>query len=132
MTVDVERLASTWLRARADVSAIVADRVVTETPNRAVFPFLRISLIGGSPVWSRPLWLDEATLQFDAFGGPKVQARQLIDVVRDALAADFLGAHPGVGVVTCVEFGELAYIPDDLWEPPKPRYVATVSVYTHP
>jgi Protein of unknown function (DUF3168) len=131
MMVDVERLASSWLRARPEVAAIVADRVVTETPNRAVFPFLRLTLIGGSPVFS-PLWLDEAVLQFDAFGGPKVQARQLIDVVRDALAADFVGLHPGLGVVSSVNFGDLAYIPDDLWEPPKPRYAATVTVYTHP
>ena len=132
MMVDVERLASSWLRARPEVAAIVADRVVTETPNRAVFPFLRLTLIGGSPVYSQPLWLDEAMLQIDAFGGPKVQARLLIDVVRDALAADFLGSHPGIGVVSSVNFAELSYIPDDLWEPPKPRYAATVSIYTHP
>lgn len=132
MTVDVERLTSAWLRARPEVAAIVGDRVVTETPNRAVFPFLRLTLIGGAPVWSRPLWLDEAILQFDAFGGPKVQARQLIDVVRDALAVDFAGLHAGTGVVTSVRFADLSYIPDDTWEPPKPRYAATVSIFTHP
>lgn len=92
---------------------------------------MRVSLIGGSPVYSRPLFLDEALIQIDAFGGPKVLARQLIDLTRAALAADFCGAHAGVGVVTSVSFGELAYIPDDTWEPPKPRYAATVSVYTH-
>lgn len=132
MTVDVERLASTWLRARADVIAIVADRVVTEVPNRAVFPFLRLTLIGGAPVYSHPLFLDEAYIQFDAFGGPKVVARNLIDTVRSALAADFCGLHLGVGVVTSVLFGELAYVPDDLFDPPKPRYVASASIYTHP
>lgn len=130
--VDVERLVSAWLRARPEITAIVSDRVVTETPNRAVFPFLRISQIGGAPVWSRPLWLDQSVIQLDAFGGPKVQARALIDAARAALAEDFLGDHPGVGVVTSVLFGDLSYVPDDLWEPPKPRYAATVSIYTHP
>ena len=130
--VDVERLMSAWLRARPEIVAIVDDRVVTETPNRVVFPFLRISQIGGAPVWSRPLWLDQAVIQLDAFGGPKVQARALMDAARSALAEDFLGAHPGVGVVTSVVFGDLSYIPDDLWEPPKPRWAATVAVYTHP
>lgn len=114
------------------MAAIVADRVYTETPNHAVFPFMRVSLIGGRPVYSRPLFLDEALIQIDAFGGPKVQARQLIDITRAALAEDFLGSHAGVGVVTSVTFGELAYVPDDTWEPPKPRYAATASVYTHP
>jgi Protein of unknown function (DUF3168) len=130
--VDVERLMSAWLRARPEITAIVDDRVVTETPNRVVFPFLRISQIGGAPTWSQPLWLDEAVIQLDAFGGPKVQARALIDAARAALSEDFLGSHAGVGVVTCVTFGDLSYIPDDLWEPPKPRYAATASIYTHP
>lgn len=131
MTVDVERLISAWLRARPEVAAIVDDRVYTEIPNNAVFPFMRVTLIGGRPVYSRPLFLDEALMQIDAFGGPKVIARQLIDLTRAALAADFLGVHAGVGVVTSVTFGELAYVPDDTWEPPKPRYAATASVYTH-
>lgn len=130
--VDVERLMSAWLRARPEIAAIVADRVVTETPNRVVFPFLRITQIGGAPVWSRPLWLDRSVIQIDAFGGPKVQARTLIDAVRAALAEDFLGSHAGVGVVVDVQFGDLNYVPDDLWEPPKPRYAATVTVITHP
>jgi Protein of unknown function (DUF3168) len=132
MSMDVERLMSTWLRARPEVTAIVADRVVTDTPNRAVFPFLRLSLIGGAPVWDRPLWLEEAVIQLDAFGGPKVQARALIDAARGALASDFLGDHPGVGVVTSLRWGDLSYLPDDTWEPPKPRYASTVAVYNHP
>jgi Protein of unknown function (DUF3168) len=132
LMVDVERLASSWLRARPEVAAIVADRVVTEIPHHAVFPMLRVWLIGGAPVWSRPLWLDQAVIQVDAFGGPKVQARQLMDVTRDAFADAFLGDHPGAGVVTSVNFGDLSYLPDDTWEPPKPRYAATVSIFIHP
>jgi len=131
VTVDVERLLSSWLRARPEVIAVVEDRVYTEIPGHAVFPFLRVTLIGGRPVYSRPLFLDEALIQIDAYGGPKVLARQLIDLTRAAMATEFLGDHPGVGVVTSVVFGELAYIPDDTWEPPKPRYAATTSVYTH-
>jgi hypothetical protein len=130
--VDVERLMSAWLRARPEVTAIVDDRVVTDTPNRAVFPFLRLTLIGGAPVWDRPLWLDQAVIQIDAFGGPKVQARALMDVTRAALVEDFLGLHAGVGVITSVRFGDLSYLPDDTWEPPKPRYASTVAVFTHP
>lgn len=130
--VDTERLVSAWLRARTDITDIVEDRVYTEIPNRAVFPFLRITQIGGTPVYSHPLYLDESYLQFDAYGGPKVQARLLIDTVRQALADEFTGTHPGVGVVTSVRFGDLSYIPDDGYAPPKPRFLAMASIYTHP
>jgi len=132
MTVDVERLLSAWLRARSDIAAIVDDRVHTVTPNRATFPYLRITQLGGAPVFSRPLYLDEAYLQLDAYGGPKALARQLIDTARAAMAEEFLGDHPGVGVVTNVRFGDLQYLPDDVYEPAQPRYIATASIYTHP
>jgi hypothetical protein len=132
MTVDVERLLSSWLRARDDIIALVDDRVVTEVPNRAIFPFVKLTLITGSPVYSRPLFLDESYIQIDAYGGPKVQARLIIDTIRQALADEFTGSHPGVGVVTSVRFGDLSYIPDVGYEPPKPRYLCLTSIYTHP
>lgn len=131
MTVDVERLLSSWLRARPDITDLVADRVHTVMPNRATFPFVKITQLGGSPVFSRPLYLDEAYLQVDAYGGPKVLARQIIDTVRAAMAEEFLGTHAGVGVVTSVRFGALSYLPDEIYEPAQPRYIATASVFTH-
>lgn len=131
MTVDVERLLSSWLRTRSEITAIVDDRVVTVMPNRAAFPLLKITQIAGSPVFSRPLYLDEAYIQFDAYGGPKVQARELVDLTRKALAEDLVGDHPGIGVVTCVNFGDLSYIPDDAYLPAQPRFLAMASIYTH-
>ena len=132
MTVDVERLLSSWLRARDDIIALVEDRVVTEVPNRAVFPFVKLTQISGAPVYDRPLYLDEAYIQIDAYGGPKVQARQNIDTVRDAMAEEFIGHHVGIGVVTNVRFGDLSYVPDVGYEPPKPRYLALAAIHTHP
>ena len=132
MTVDVERLLSNWLRARPDITALVADQVHTVVPNRATFPYLKITQVGGTPVFSRPLYLDEAYIQLDAYGGPKVLARQIIDTVRAALAEEFLGSHPGVGVVTSVRFGDLSYLPDDAYIPAQPRFIATASIYSHP
>lgn len=132
MMVDVERLVSEWLRARTDITDIVGDRVVTVMPNRAAFPMLKVTQIAGSPVYSHPLYLDEAHIQFDAYGGPKVLARELIDLTRQALADELVGDHPGVGVVTCVRFGELMYLPDDAYLPSQPRWIASASIYTHP
>lgn len=131
MTVDAERLVSRWLRERTDITTIVGDRVYTVIPNRVVFPFLRITQIAGSPVFSRPLYLDESYIQIDAYGGPKVLARELVDTTRQALADEFVGLHPE-GSVTCVTFGPLSYIPDDAYEPPQPRFIAMASIYTHP
>ena len=133
MTVDAERLVSAYLRADATITGLVADRVYTDLPSRATFPLIRVTLIGGAPIYSRPLFLDEAHLQLDAYGGPKVQARLIVDTVRSLLAADaFNGVHAGGAVVTGVTFGQLAYVPDDLYDPPKPRYVAEASVFTRP
>ncbi len=133
LAVDTERLLSAWLRAQPEIQAIVADRVYTELPTHVVTPALRLTLIGGAPVYSWPLWLDESYVQFDAYGGPKVLARQLIDTTRALLSSPaFQTVHTGAGVVTCVEWLELTYLPDDGYEPAKPRYVASASVYTHP
>lgn len=133
MTVDVEKLLSQWLRDRPDIQAIVADRVVTVVPNRAVFPFLKVTQIAGTPVYSRPLYLDEAYIQIDAYGGAKSLARLLIDTTRQALADDLVGNHPPAGVVTSVRFGDLSYIPDDAYVPgPQPRFIAMASIFTHP
>jgi hypothetical protein len=131
IVVDTERLLSSWFRSQTEIVDLVEDRVYTEVPNRAVFPFIKLTQIAGSPVFSKPLYLDEALIQIDAYGGPKVLARQIIDTARDLLADRFLGDHPGAGVVTCVTFGDLSYIPDDGYAPPKPRFIALASIYTH-
>lgn len=131
--VDTERLMSAYYRAQPEMTSLVGDHVYTELPTHATPPLLRLTLIGGGPVGSLPLWLDESFIQLDAYGGPKVLARQIIDTARALLwSGPFVGVHSGLGVVTGVEFTELSYIPDDGYEPARPRYIATVSVYTHP
>lgn len=132
MTVDAERLVSSYLRDRSEITDIVGDRVYTDMPKLAVFPLVRITLLGGSPRYSYPLWLDEAFLQLDAYGGPKALARQLVDHLREALVDTEFAVRHTAGVITGVRFGELMYLPDDLYDPPKPRYVAEVSVFSHP
>jgi hypothetical protein len=131
VTVDVERLMSTFLRAQPDMVDLVDDRVFTEMPNRATFPLLRLTLIGGNAVTSRPLYLDQSFIQLDAYGGPKVMARQIMDTARFALDTELVGAHPE-GVITGVDFAGLRYLPDDGYDPPQPRYSASVYVYSHP
>lgn len=131
MTVDAERLVSAYLRAQPTINDIVAERVYTDPPANLLFPLVRIQQIGGAPI-TVPLWLDEALLQIDCYGGPKALARHLLDEVRDLMGSrSFITAHE-MGVVTGVDFGDVRYLPDDTFDPAKPRWIFDVSVFTHP
>lgn len=137
MTVDVERLLSAFLRAGDDITDLVEQRVYTDLPRQATFPLVRLTLIGGAPVFSRPLYLDESLIQIDCYGGPKVLARQIADAVRGLMDTGFVGAHYDedealIGVITDVRFGAMHYAPDDVFDPPKPRYIVDTTVYSHP
>lgn len=135
MTVDVERLLSAFLRSRDEITDLVEQRVYTDLPRQAVFPLLRLTLIGGAPVFSRPLYLDESYVQLDCYGGPKVMARQIADVARELMVGPFIGAHSFdsvSGVISDVRFGAMHYAPDDVFDPPKPRYIVDTHVYSHP
>lgn len=127
-TVDVEELTSAYLAGVTEISALVETRVVTAMPNRAVFPLLRLTLIGGAPAW--PLYLDRPVVQFDAYGGPKKLARTLMDRTCAALEA-MTGSHPQ-GVVSGVTFHERLYLPDAGYDPAQPRYTFSASIFTHP
>lgn len=129
-TVDAERLASVYLRDQAELQALIAQRVYTAMPDTKTFPLVVITQIGGQPVFSRPLHLDRSRLQFDVYGGTKLQAREVMDTVRTLLAV-MPGAHD-LGVVTGVDFFELVYLPDDSFDNPRPRYVFDVEVYSYP
>ena len=86
---DCERLISSWLRADPTVSLIAGDRVYCvwprNQPEQAKQPLVLITRIGGGPVFPRPLALDEAELQLDAYAGRKHEAWQLAAAVAAAL-----------------------------------------------
>jgi hypothetical protein len=93
---------------------------------------VRITRIGGSPVASRPLWLDQAILQVDVWGGPKATAQDIAQAVRAQMADSLQGKH-SLGCVTAVEFGEFQWLPDASYDPAKPRYSFDVVVHLlHP
>lgn len=131
--VDVEALVSQYLRSQSEVTAYVAQRVYTALPESKTFPLVRLTRVGGVPPMSRPLHMDTAHLQVDVFGGSKATALDTIDAVREELAkiVDEAAVQP-LGVVCGVRFGPLAYLPDDTFEPAKPRYVLDVFVTVRP
>lgn len=130
---DAEQLVSAYLRANADITAVVAQRVYTEIPNDPTFPLVRLTRVGGVPVTQRPLHLDVATIQFDCYGGPKKTAQNIAQTIRAVLSAPaFIGGHAPLGVVSAVNWGVFAYVPDDTYTPAKPRYVVDADIYLHP
>lgn len=125
---DVERMVSAYLRGRPEVAALVEDRVYTVIPQGARFPLIRLWRFGGIPALASPLVLDTANLQVDAYGGPKSLAWQVLSTARAVLSDGLVGDY-GEGVIYGADFGTARYLPDDSFDPPKPRYLAEVTVY---
>jgi hypothetical protein len=126
---DAERIVCSYLRDVPEVSAIVSDRVYTAFPAQAGNdPLLLVQRIGGVPPFSVPLVLDEANLQIDAYGGPKRTAHDLISIVRASLVS-LIGLVRPEGYLSSVSFGALRYVPDETFQPWRPRYIADVTVH---
>lgn len=130
---DAEQIVSTYLRSRSEVTDLVADRVYTEMPRKAsdrVFPLVRVVRAGGGPVGS-PIFIDRVLVSCDVWGGTKYQAREIaatLALVLDEIAG--YSAHGGYS--TGSSPGVLRYIPDESFEPPKPRYLLDTVVYFRP
>lgn len=128
---DAEQLLSGFLRDQDEIADIVAERVYTAIPKSAVFPLLLVRRITGAPRLSRPLHLDQAGLQLDAYGGSKKTAHTLIETARAVIAARIIGTHD-FGVVTSYAFGPMSWLPDPAETPARARYVADVDLFIHP
>lgn len=128
---DAERLVIAWALANSTVATSVSNRIYSVIPAAPTFPLIRIVRIGGSPVASKPLWLDQAVLQVDVWGGPKATTHDIAQTIRAHMADSLQGKHT-LGYVTTVEFGEFQWLPDASYDPSKPRYSFDVSIFTHP
>lgn len=106
-------------------------RVYTVLPSKPTWPLLRVTRVAGAPVVLRPLVLDNAIIQVEAYGGTKKAAHDLIELVRALVAERVDGVHDA-GVVTAYGFGSLSYMPDNSYEPTRARYVADVQLWLRP
>lgn len=128
--VDVEAIVIGALLNTPAVTALVGTRVFNVVRPGTTRPFVRVVRIGGSPAPGTDRWLDTPTLQVDVWADQKPAATAVLAAVMDALDAA-RAAHAG-GVLTDVTWGTIRYIPDDTFTPPLPRWIADVSVTTHP
>lgn len=127
---DAETLLVAFLRAQPEVESIVSSRVFVELPMATTWPLLRVRRVGGTPVRSKPLHLDAPLLQVEGYASNKPTARHLTETARAVIALRLEGMHDE-GNVSGVELGNLAWLPDEDFEPPQPRYVADVTIFTH-
>ncbi len=137
MIPSCEQVLSYFLRNHASITPLVSDHVYTTTPKSPTekMPYLLVTRIGGSPVTSVPLFIDQAVIQFDCYGGNKFASETLAHTAREVLTTDFPGFQTGSGsdaVITAVDIGAMFYLPDQALEPPKPRYLFDATITLHP
>jgi hypothetical protein len=127
-----EKVVTDHLRAAPEVVALVSAgggvRVGTEL-YAGSSPAVWVTLVTGEERFRNHL----IAPQFDvrSYGGSKLDAELLARTVH-AVMHDMPGSH-AEGVVTDVSTLILpSWLPDDGFEPPRPRYVASYSVTMHP
>ncbi len=129
---NAENLVSSFLRSDAAVLATqMADRTYTETPRNPVYPLCRVTRAGGVPE-DVSLLLDSPLIQVDVWGGPKTQAQDIAQVIRDAFAARLPHRTTEGCLLAVVRFGGLRYFPDRDFDPARPRYTFDVEFRTRP
>lgn len=130
---DVARIVSAYLRTVPEVLALVGERVYTAFPKQlGTQPFVLVQRTGGDPVLARPLVVDHAEVQLDAYGGPQAAAHELAATCRAALSV-LQGEQPNdTGNVCGVVVTALRYVPDETWSPPRPRYISDVELTVKP
>lgn len=136
---DTERIISAFLRADDNVIELAGERVYTAMPGQSSKDDTLVLLrrVGGGPPFSQPLVFEACELQVDVYGGPKAAAHALARTVQAALAElrgvlteEVIDVGPViVAVISGVSLGAFRYVPDEVWQPPRPRYVFDATVY---
>lgn len=133
---NVAALVTAFLRAQPEIVALVGDRVVTELGKDQEYPAVRITQFTDRPTIPRPLVHTAATLQLEAFGGPKALAWKIAETARAALCARFNGrqsytvnGNPIEGRITGCDASGMRDLPDATFTPAKPRYLFTITAY---
>lgn len=136
LQVDIEQLLYEYLSTDSDMVALCDGRVYTVIPPHVrqspadFLPFVRQYRVGGGPVLSRPLVLDQPRVQFDAWGTNKKEAWRASATLQ-AVLAELPGRH-SQGCVTAVDFGDTFDAPDTSLDPPQQRYIFDAVITTKP
>ena len=131
---NMEAVLSQFYRDQPELVDLVGDRVYTAIPKSAGgSPLIRVTLIGDEKVTSRPLWIFRAQMQTEAYGGTKAQAHELARTAEGLLHARAIAAGEVVdAVIVGVDGGPMIDLPDEEYEPARPRFLFTSTITAHP
>jgi hypothetical protein len=132
LPVNMEALVSAFLRDQSEVTDLVEDRVYTSLPKAITWPAVRVTQILDSPTGGHPLWGVAFNMQVEAWGGSKGDAWRIAATCRAAIDARIIGVHEGYGVVNGTDPASMFDLPDEDFEPAKPRWIVTCTIYGHP
>lgn len=123
-----EALVVAYLRASTDVTALIGTRIGTELYAGTGGAVWLSHVTGSEQVRNH---LITSIVDIRSYGGSKGDADLLARTVH-AVMHDLPGVRPA-GVVTGVEALTIpSWSPDDGFDPPRPRYLATYAVTVHP
>lgn len=129
---NMEAVLSEFYRDQPEIEDLIGDRVYTAIPKGAgAAPLIRVTLIGDEKVTSRPLWIFRAQMQTEAYGGTKAQAHELARLAEGTLHARAIGVLPGA-VIVGVDGGQMIDLPDEEYEPARPRFLFTSTITARP
>lgn len=128
---NMEALVSRFLRSQPEVADIVDDRTYTALPADADFPAIRVIQLNDTKVTRQPLWVVAYNIQIECWGGRKIEAWRGAATAMAALDQRLEGEVDDA-VITGVDIGPLMDIPDDDYEPARPRYLFTSTITAHP
>lgn len=134
---NMEAVTSSFLREQPEIQALIPDgdrdaRAYTAIPKAATYPLIRVTLIVEEKMTSRPLWVFRSTMQVEAYGGNKAQAHQLARTAEGVIAARFDESDHGDFVCAGVDMGSIEDIPDDEFEPARPRFLFVFTATGRP
>lgn len=124
---DIESLLVGVLKGDSEVQAIVGQRVATELPPKASFPFLALLLTGGNVFVEQHL--TGTTVQVDAWGTSRAEARNLA-LVAQGVIHQIKGTYTEAVVSGVEDVIPVRRLYDGVAH--RPRYMFEVRVYAHP
>lgn len=134
LPVNIEALVSAFLREQPEMIDLVDDRIYTAIPKpqagRDLYPLVRVSLIIDEP-HTGPLWGIAYDVQLEAFGGTKAQAWTIAATARAVISYRLPGTHPE-GIVNGVTNRGMLDLPDETFDPARPRWLFTSTIHARP
>jgi len=128
---NMEALVSAFLRNQPELTALVDDRIYTALPKEPEYPCVRVVQLLSTPTGS-PLYAVAYEVQGEAFGGSKAEAWRIASTAQALIDARIEGVHEGFGVVNGTRPGAMIDLPDEAFEPAKPRWLFTSTIYARP